>query len=145
MNIRHFISFEVAINALAQLSRRIDSDLSVHAAIDLAGRIVRASEQVNREDIGVVIRQSREFFSVCTKENEGVYVAKDMEVIYPWKPAGELDDKLVATIASLACIGKVKGIYCDLEVAGYSRIEAEHGHVLINRETLEVSEIFRMP
>jgi hypothetical protein len=138
MNVKNFISFECAVNALAQLSKRLDVDLSVHVAIDLAGRIVRASSDVNRGDIGVVIRGEREFFSVCTRENENVYIAKEMSVVYPWRESF-LEDQVIAALAKVAGIGTPKGVYG--EGVGLTRIEAEHGHLIFDYNTLNVVEI----
>jgi hypothetical protein len=140
MDFRNSISFEAAINALAQLAR--DIDLSVHVAIDLAGRIVRASQDVAREDIGIVFRADREVFSVCTRENENVYIAKDMSVLYPWE-RDYLDGKTVLAIAQAACVGQVKAVRAAVDLLNHAYIEAEHGHVLVNRSNLKVVEVLR--
>jgi hypothetical protein len=138
MNVRNYISFECAINALAQISKRIECDLSVHVAIDLAGRITKASKDVKREDVGVVIRQDREFFSVCTRENEQVYMEKDMKVIYPWNPAVRVDDKIILALAEAYNVGKPEGIFTKDNI---SRVECERGYFVLNNETIIVSEV----
>jgi hypothetical protein len=117
---------------------RRDIFLECRTAIDLAGRIVKASKDVAREDIGIVCRADKEIFSVCTRENEGVYLAKEMSVEYMWKPEKELDDNVVLALAKAYNLGQPKGAFTKDCI---SRVECEKGYFVFNISTLEVLEV----